>query len=107
VRASRAVCSEWKLVPRDWPAVTECVQSALNHAPLRRLGLRDSDKPGVYRTPMEVFTGHIPPRPFMRAMPVEKYKLAQSQDEVRLRQVINIRSTQEALEAMHKQVTEN
>lgn len=56
LRAAKALCSEWKLAPRDWPEVTECVQSVLNHAPLRRLGLHGRNVSGVYRTPAEVFT---------------------------------------------------
>ena len=104
LRATRSLCSEWKLAPRDWPAVTECVQGVLNHAPLRGLGLRDCKKPGVYRTPMEVFTGHVPTRPLMRALPVAKYKMARSKDEIRLRQIVDIDATQSALESMHKQI---
>lgn len=37
----KALRSEWKLSEKDWPAITECVQSVLNHAPLLRLGLRN------------------------------------------------------------------
>ena len=40
LRACRALCSEWKLAPKDWSAVIESVQSILNHAHLKRLGLR-------------------------------------------------------------------
>lgn len=40
----------------------------------------------------------------MRALPVPKYKLAPSTDEIRLQQVINIEATQAALEGMHKEM---
>lgn len=104
LRSCKALCSEWKLTPQDWPCVTECVQSILNHARLKRLGLRDKTKPGVYRTPLEVFTGHLPSRPLLRALPITKYRHAQSQDVVKLRRLVNIDSMQSALEDMHRDI---
>ena len=64
----------------------------------------NEDSPGVYRTPLEVFTGNIPVRPLMRAPPLWKYKTVQSEDEVRLRQFFNTEQTQEALIEMHRGV---
>lgn len=106
LRSTTALCSEWKLAPKDWPAVTECVQSVLNHAPLKRLGLRSSDQAGVYRTPLEVFTGHTPVRPLMRAMPVEEYRQAHSTEEIELQRVIDIGALQNSLEVIHRNVAE-
>ena len=37
LRASKALCSEWNLAAKEWPAVVETVQSILNHAPLKSL----------------------------------------------------------------------
>jgi len=85
LRSCKTLLSEWRLAYRDWPAVTEAVQSILNHAPLKKLGLRDKSVPGVYRTPLEVFTGHRPVRHLLRALPVEKYKRSSSEDEMRAR----------------------
>lgn len=104
LRSCKALTSEWKLGPQDWPAVTECVQSLLNHAPLQRLGARDIKTPQVYRTPLEVFTGHLPVRPLLRALPVRSYMNAVCSDEVRARQLVEIASTQSALEDMHREV---
>lgn len=104
LRACRALCSEWKLAPKDWPAVVESVQSILNHAPLKRLGLRDKDKPGVYRSPLEVFTGHLPTRPLHRALPFDKYKSAKTEDEVRARQLLDVDNMQQALQDLHRDV---
>ena len=104
LRSTTALLSEWKLGPRDWPAVTECVQSVLNHSPLKRLGLRKRSTPNVFRTPLEVFTGHIPLRPLLRAMPFEQYKRAHSLDEVRLQQILHIDELQHAMENMHREV---
>lgn len=104
LRACRALCSEWKLAPQDWPAVTECAQSVLNQAPLKRLGLRNKNQPGVHRTPLEVYTGHVPTRPLLSALPLERNKNLPSLDEVRARQLVNIDLMQAALEDMHRDV---
>lgn len=104
LRACKALCSEWKLAPRDWPAVVESVQSVLNQSPLRRLGLRDKNKKDVYRTPLEVFTGQLPGRPLLRALPFEKYKNAQTEDIARAAQLMHIDALQSSLEVFHKEV---
>lgn len=103
LRACKALLSEWKLSPQDWPAVTESVQSVLNMAPLRRLGLRDKETPGVYRTPLEVFTGHRPVRLLMRSLPLSKYRFAKTEGEELARRLINIASMQEAFSRMHRE----
>lgn len=104
LRACKAVLHEFRLAQKDWPAVTECIQSVINQAPLRRLGLRDSAVPGVFRTPLEVFTSHRPTRPLLSALPVEKYKDVPTIREVRARQLIDIEVTQGALEGIHRNV---
>lgn len=76
LRSTKAMPSEWKLGARDWPAVCEAAQSILNHEPLRRLGLRNKDERGLYRTPLEVYTGHLSVRPLMRALPIHSYRTA-------------------------------
>lgn len=37
LRACKALLSELWLALKDWPSVIDCIQSILNHAPLRRL----------------------------------------------------------------------
>ena len=106
LRSCKALLSEWHLAAQDWPSITEAVQSVLNHAPLKRLGLRNSNCPGVYRTPLEVFTGHKPVRPLLRALPIGSYPNAKTQDEITARQVINIKELQTAMEQMHRDVGE-
>ena len=59
LRACKALCGAWRLSVNEWPAVVERIQNVLNHSPLRRSGLQDSETPGVSRTPLEVFTGNI------------------------------------------------
>ena len=88
----------------DWPAVTEAFQSVISDASLVRLWWRNSDAPGIYRTPLEVFTGHKPLRPLIRALAMHRYRSARTADEARARSLIRIGYVQEALEAMHKKV---
>ena len=80
------------------------VQSILHHVPLKRLGPRDPNLSGVYRTTLEVFTGNIPIRSLMRALPLWIYKKVSCDNEVLLRRIINIEETQGALTNMHKDV---
>ena len=106
LKACRALLSEWRLGPKEWPCVLECVQTVLNHAPLKRLGLRNPKVPDVYRTSLEVFTGHKPVRPLMRARPIKRFWEARNDDELQLRQILDIKRLQEAMEKMHSHVTE-
>ena len=106
LRSCRALLSEWKMGPREWPAILEAIQAIINHAPLRRLGLRDASTPGVYRTPREVFTGHKPRRPLLRALPFSKYPSKKSNHETRTRQVLNVERLQAAMDDMHQKVAE-
>ena len=63
IRTVRSTCSsilsEMKLGPQDWPLVIGMVMTALNEAPLSRLGKRPD---GTFRSPLEVFTGRKPAR---------------------------------------------
>ena len=106
LRACRALLGEWKLGPTHWPAVTEAIQSVLNHAPLKTLGLRDPQIKKVYRTPLEVFMGHKPIRPLMRAVPISKYETATTTDELHITSLLNIESIQNALQEVHREVAE-
>ena len=106
LRACRAVLHEFCLSPKDWPAVTECIQSVINQAPLKRLGPRNAVETTVYRTPLEVFTSHRPTRPLLRALPIEEYGSVQSLEEVRAQQLIGITETQAALENVHRNVND-
>lgn len=85
LRATKALLSEMKLPPTDWPSVSECSKSVLSQAPLPKLGLRDKTKPGIFRTPLEVFTGHTPRQPLLRALPIEKHEEVESLDEAHAR----------------------
>lgn len=103
LRACKALLSEWRLAPKDWPAVLEAVQAILNHSPLRRLGLSRGKGPG-YRTPSDVFTGQASSRPLIRALPPSVYGVERSMDAIRARQLVTIDTLQSAVECMHKEV---
>lgn len=96
--------TECNLGPKDWPAVTEVVQSVINRAPWQRFGLRSSDTPGVYRTPLEVFTGHKPVRPLIRVLPVPKCRSAHTAHESREHAYFRIEYIRESLGFMHKEM---
>lgn len=51
LRACSALRHELKLNAKEWPAISESVQSILNNSPFKRLGLRKNKEAGVYRTP--------------------------------------------------------
>jgi len=104
LRATKALISEWKLSPKEWPAVTEAVQGVLNQSPTPTLGLRNKDAKGVYRTPLEVFSGIKPIRPLIRALPVEKYVEVSTKDEARARALVGVEELQEAIRNMHQEV---
>lgn len=103
LRACKALLSEWRLAPQDWPAVVDCIQSILNQSPLKRLGTR---RPGVHRTPIEVFTAITPARPLLCALPMAKYPEAKTDTELRMRQITEIDKLQTSLDEMHKDVGE-
>ena len=84
--------------------MVESVQSVLNHAPLKRLGLREKKKLGVYRTPLEVFTGQLPKRPLCRAHPPPNHLNITTESELLMRRLINIDKTQDALSDLHRDV---
>ena len=98
------MCSEWKLASKDWSSVVESVQSVLNHAALKTLGLREKKKLGVYRTPLEVFTEQLPKRPLCRAHPPPNHRKITTESELLMRRLINIDKTQDALSDLHRDV---
>ena len=104
LRTVKALCSEWKLSPKDWPSVIETVQSILNNAPLKRLGKSSSGNKEVYRSPIEVFTGQPAKRPLLRACPPSKYQFASSTDALGLSKKLKIDVLQESIEQMHRDV---
>lgn len=87
-----------KIPPQNWPSIIECVQCVINHAPLKRLVLRDLNIPSVFRTRKEVFSSHKPKRPLLRPLAPRKYVHINALDEMRDLQLININKCQYSME---------
>ena len=84
--------------------MTEGIESVLNQASLRRLGVWNMNNPAVYRKPLEVFTCMKPLSPLLRALPLDEYKQARTEDTVRVRQLISLETTQSALIDVYRSV---
>lgn len=82
------------------------MQSALNHAPLKRLGLHISNAKEAYRTPLEVFTRHRPVQLLLRAMIISQYPTVVARGELTVGQLIGIASFPHAADSMHRKVLE-
>jgi len=100
--ACRALATELRLAPQDWPDVIGLIQTVLNEAPLPRLGKRED---GTLRCPLEVMTGICPRRVLVLGVDpapdnVECYSL----ERVRAEQVARIDKLQTSLLEMHKDV---
>lgn len=100
--AYRALLSELKLAPQDWPLVVGMIMTALNEAPLSRLGKSDD---GIHRSPLEVFTGLKP----VRSQMIYGNSHVSSTRQVILErarglQLIAIDEIQQSLDDMHKDV---
>lgn len=96
-----------RLSPLKWPVVSEAVQYILNQAPLRRLGNRDATVSGIFRTPLEVFTGNRPDRPIILALLIHEYKNVVSIEATGADQLLNIHEVQEEFENVHREVGAN
>ena len=100
--ACRAMLAELKLGQQDWSSVIPTIASALNEASMDRLGRRPD---GPARSPLEVMTGMLPKRPFLRVLPVEaNHTSAKTIDRARALQLIHIEELQKTLDEVHKDV---
>ena len=100
--ANRCLQSELKLGPQDWPAVTAMIQTALNEAPLRRLGAHDD---GSFRTPLEDMTGIKSARTILHATNTHAGNHAtKTLTMLRAIQVLEIERLQNVFDQMHKVV---
>ena len=82
-----------------------CVQSILNHSPLKRLGLRDKSNKKAFRTPLECFTGIKPTRPLLRTLTATKYAKSCTSWQVQILRIANTEETQNALEEIYKNIS--
>ena len=101
--ATRAMLGELKLGPQDWPSVIPAISTALNEAPLERLGRRDD---GIARCPLEVMTGIRPRRHILSIVPEgANFLNGHTISHARASQLAHIEQLQTALEALHKDVS--
>ena len=102
--AMRAMLGELKLAPHDWPTVINAIASALNEAPLPRLG-QNTDK--STRSPLQVMTGIRPRRVALRILQDSSPPfMDKSLTRARTEQLIQINKLQEGLDALHKDVSD-
>lgn len=94
--------SEWKLHPKRWHSVVECIQSVINQAPLEILGTRREGDKICLVTPLEVFTGLKPS--FLVLFPTQliTYREYPPIEQEKARAQIDIESFREALNSVHK-----
>ncbi len=96
--ATRALLSELHLPKRCWPSIMQLVQSALNNAPLQRLG---------NRCPLTAFIG-LPQDTPLASIKRKEAGVAKFHriDYVRALQVMVVDKLQRALDKLHKEVSE-
>ena len=99
--ACRALTTEAKLGPHDWPELVPVLESIINEAPTARLGKRSD---GVSRSPLEVMTGLKPRRSILRGATGIHGSKSLILDRVRAEQSFNIEKLQKDLDLMHKSV---
>ncbi len=88
------------LGPQDWPTVLGIIMTALNEAPLKRLGTRGN---GTYRTPLEVMTGIKPARVMLHTTKIGHADFeAQSLEKIKAMQLIGIDALQDCLKKCTK-----
>jgi hypothetical protein len=93
----RALISEFRLLPVDWPAVVKIVQSALNNSPSAQRG---------DIAPLTAFTGRPADSPLLIVAAPPEFQ-TKSISYVRLQQLTNIAELQDAVEKIHKAVADN
>ena len=98
LRAVKALLSELRLAPSDWPTCIPMVQTVLNESTLSWLGRNPG---GIYRCPLEVMTALKPNINVLLSSDCENIK-ALSFD--RAKQVILMGQLQETTDQMHKDV---
>ncbi len=100
--AYRCLQSELQLGPQDWPTVLGIIMTALNEAPLKRLGMREN---GTCRTPLGVMAGIKPARVMLHTTKIGHADFeAQSLEKIKAMQLIGIDALQDCFEKMHKDV---
>lgn len=99
--AVRALTTEAKLGPHDWPELIAPQASIINEAPTSRLGKRPD---GVFRSPLEVMTELQPRRLLLRSGGTATKTERLTLERIKAEQLSSITALAAALEEMHKKV---
>jgi hypothetical protein len=97
LRAVRALLSEFKLGPRDWPAVAPIVQAALNSAPSPQRG---------DISPLTAFTGRPTASPLLSIVEPRTFAVLEL-SEVKLQQRLAVDELRSSVERIHKAAHES
>lgn len=81
---------ELKLDAKEWPDISDNVQSILNNCPLTLLNIRNNTDHVLQRTPQEVFKSLNPGMVLLNVVSVENYLTLTELEYIRALQLINI-----------------
>lgn len=95
LRATRALMSEYRLAPKDWPDCVRIVQKTLDESPLERLG---KSLDGATRSPLQVMTGIKPNSKILASSDDERFEGLSLE---KARQLISVEELQASLDEMH------
>jgi RNase H-like domain found in reverse transcriptase/Reverse transcriptase (RNA-dependent DNA polymerase)/Integrase core domain/Integrase zinc binding domain/Chromo (CHRromatin Organisation MOdifier) domain len=96
LRATRALLSEFRLQPNQWPEVCPVVQSALNHSPSSQRG---------QIAPITIFTGQAAESP-LRSIFITGEAATRSLSDIQLQQALSIEHLRAAVDGIHKEATD-
>jgi hypothetical protein len=95
IRAVRAMLSEMKLAPEEWPCVLPAIQAVLNNSP-------SSHRAG--QTPLTAFTGHVRDSPI--SLTIQHPITNKSLSLVKAQQLAESVKFTKQVEKLHKEVTD-
>lgn len=104
LRISKTLLSEWKLPVIQCPSTVEAVQRVINQWPLKRLGKTSE---GRTRCSMKIFTGLRQAPLLICPTSLRKCRDTKAIHEARLNEIANVSSLYDAIERIHKEVSEN
>lgn len=101
--ACRALTTEIKLTPQDWPEIAFLLTSVINEAPTLRPGKR---KYGLARSPLEVMTGLRLRRAVLRSPDATITSPSFEIDRIRAEQLVEVEKLLTTITEMHKHTGE-
>lgn len=102
LRTARALLSEWRMPPTQWPSIVNCMQLIINQSPLERLG--QDHGASTWRTPLQVFTGREPRLMLVRPEPISELSRHEPMEVAKAREVAKLQLLHTAMNDMHRTV---